>query len=109
MQNPLVIAPNGAICCKLWPQTVLGWGPQILGGNPFLLGNPSAPGAGYEGFKVALGWHGAPFGDGLGSGPHFPRKCPKIIMFYTVWEPARVHCSDPPDLPEMVHDCHFRP
>ena len=22
MQNPLVNAPNGAICCKLWPQTM---------------------------------------------------------------------------------------
>ena len=84
MQNPLVNAPNGAICCKLWPQTILGWGPQILGGNPFLLGNPSAPGAGYEGFKVALGWHGAPFGGGLGSGPHVPRKCCKTIVFYSV-------------------------
>ena len=62
MQNPLVNAPNGAICCKLWPQTVLGWGPQILGGNPFLLGSPSAPWAGYEGFKVALGYNWVAWG-----------------------------------------------
>ena len=90
MQNLLVNAPNGAICCKLWPQTVFGWGPQILGGKPFLVSNPSAPGAGYEGFKVALGWHGAPFGGGLGSGTHFPRTCSKILVFYTVLEPAGI-------------------
>ena len=31
MQNPLVNVPNGAICCKLWPQTILGWGPKFWG------------------------------------------------------------------------------
>ena len=43
MQNPLVNAPNGAICCKLWPQTILGWGPQILGGQPLPIGQPLCP------------------------------------------------------------------
>ena len=43
MQNPLVVAPNGAICCKLWPHTILGRGGSILkGGTPWLksCGNP---------------------------------------------------------------------
>ena len=26
MQKTLVVAPNGAICCKLWPKTILGVG-----------------------------------------------------------------------------------
>ena len=71
-----------------------------MGGNPFLLGNPSAPGAGYEGFKVALGWHGAPFGGGLGSGPHFLRKCCKTIVLYSVWGPARYTEADEADEPD---------
>ena len=29
MQNPLVGIPNGAICCKSWPQTILGPPSQI--------------------------------------------------------------------------------
>ena len=29
MQNPLVNAPNGAICCKLWPNPFWGWGAKI--------------------------------------------------------------------------------
>ena len=33
MQNPLVNAPNGAICCKLWSQTMSGVGPKIWGGK----------------------------------------------------------------------------
>ena len=62
MQNPVVVAPNGAICCKLWPQNILGWGANFLGatssleatpltlgqslrpwGNPFALGQPLCP------------------------------------------------------------------
>ena len=31
MQNSLVVAPNGAICCKVWPKTVLGWGGAQIG------------------------------------------------------------------------------
>ena len=30
MQNPVVDTPNGAICCKLWPKTILGWVGQNL-------------------------------------------------------------------------------
>ena len=51
MQNPLVNAPNGAICCKLWPQTILGVGAPNFGEQPLPIrqplcprGNPSAPG-----------------------------------------------------------------
>ena len=36
MQNPPVVAPNGAICCKLWPQTIFGGGAQILRGDTCL-------------------------------------------------------------------------
>ena len=32
-----------------------------------------------------------------GSGPHFPRKCCKILVFYTVWEPATYTKADGPD------------
>ena len=28
MQNPPVNAPNGAICCKLWPNLFWEWGPR---------------------------------------------------------------------------------
>ena len=34
MQNPLVVAPNGAICYKLWPKTILGWGHKFWGPHP---------------------------------------------------------------------------
>ena len=51
MQNPVVVASNGAICCKLWPNPFCGWGPQIwvvspcLGATPKPRANPVAPGA----------------------------------------------------------------
>ena len=38
MQNPLVNAPNGAICCKLWPQTMSGVGPNFGVDNWFKSG-----------------------------------------------------------------------
>ena len=153
MQNPVVVAPNGAICCKLWPQTILGWGAKILGSTPCpgatpslqgqplcLWGNPFAPGAtpltqgqllclwgnpfasgttplpqgqplcprGYEGSKAALGWHVAPFGCGLGSGPHFPGKCCKTIVFYIFWEPARYTVPDEADEADLSKMRHSR-
>ena len=69
MQNPLVNAPNGAICCKLWPQTILGWGPQILGGNPSPQGRPLCP----RGNPSALGANPLPLRQPLCPwGNHFP-------------------------------------
>ena len=55
MQNPPVNAPNRGICYKLSPQIILGWGRKFWGlticpgrtlcprGNPFALGQSSAP------------------------------------------------------------------
>ena len=51
-------------------------------------------------------------------GPHFPRKCCKNLIFYWVWEPARVQNPDgpdeadepdEPDEAEMRHNRQFRP
>ena len=43
------------------------------------------------------------------SGLHFPRKCCKTIVFYTVWEPAWYTKADPEDPPEMVDSWQFAP
>ena len=44
MQNPVVYASNGAICCKLWPQTILGLGgPKRPVCEPLALGAPPLP------------------------------------------------------------------
>ena len=43
---------------------------------------------------------------------YFPRRCPKNIDFYTVWEPAwytKADPLDPPDPAEMVHSWQFAP
>ena len=49
---------------------------------------------------------------------HFPRKCSKNTVFYTVWEPAWYTKADPPDPPdqadqadqaEMVHGRQLGP
>ena len=50
MQASVVVAANGAICCKFWPQTILeveaqNWeGVPLTQGRPLCLGgNPFAP------------------------------------------------------------------
>ena len=58
-------------------------GPLWAHRQPLSQGQPLCP-EGSEGSKGALGFHGAPFGGGLGSGPHVPRTCCKTIGFYNV-------------------------
>ena len=36
-------------------------------------------------FSILNSWGGK-----SNSGPHFPRKCAKILQFYTVWEPLGI-------------------
>ena len=63
MQNPLVVAPNGAICCKLGPNSFLGWGLKFWG-QPLALGQPLRP-------------RGKPFAPGATPSPKGQPLCPR--------------------------------